>query len=436
LHADVTLRIRMPHRPGTLSKIAGAIGRQGALIGDLATIHTDARYSIRDVTIEQESVDLAALVTEIESAVPGARVEVLADRAIEWHEGGKLKLVPTRPVTSLAEMRLAYTPGVARICTQVADDDASLRRLTSVGKNVLLLSDGSRVLGLGDLGARGVIPVLEGKSIFYAQFTGLNGIPMALDLRDVDGVVALARALKPNYVGIHLEDIAAPRCFELESKLQETIRVPVLHDDRHGTAVVAAAAVLSALRHVGRELRDLVVGQIGLGAAGYTILELLIELGPKGAVASDPSPEAAARTRGLGCRMVDSPRRVMEEADVVVAATGRSGLISKAWVRPGQVVFALTNPNPEIRPDVALAAGAAVASEGSTINNVLAYPGLMKGAIDAAAVRFTPAMKIAAAKALASHAQGDDLLPSPFQPNLHLEVAAAVAAAARAESAS
>jgi malate dehydrogenase (oxaloacetate-decarboxylating) len=134
--------------------------------------------------------------------------------------------------------------------------------------------------------------------------------------------------------------------------------------------------------------------------------------------------------------MVDSPRRVMEEADVVVAATGRSGLISKAWVRPGQVVFALTNPNPEIRPDVALAAGAAVASEGSTINNVLAYPGLMKGAIDAAAVRFTPAMKIAAAKALASHAQGDDLLPSPFQPNLHLEVAAAVAAAARAESAS
>jgi malate dehydrogenase (oxaloacetate-decarboxylating) len=429
VHDDVTLRIRMPHRPGTLARIAATIGRYGAVIGDLTTIHTDSRTSLRDVTIEQSDVDVPSLVRDIETAVEGVRVEILPDRARRWHEGGKLRLVPTRPVTTIAEMRLAYTPGVARICTDVAHDDAALRRLTSVGRTVLLLSDGSRVLGLGDLGARGVIPVLEGKSVFYSQFTELNGIPLALEERDVSAVVSLCRALRPNYVGIHLEDIAAPRCFELEARLQEEMRVPVLHDDRHGTAVVAAAAVLSALRHVRRELSDLVVGQIGLGAAGYTILELLIELGPKGAVAYDPSAESATRAKDLDARVVGSVEAVMREADLVVAATGRPDLIRPEWVRKGQVVFALTNPHPEIRPDAALAAGAALASEGSTINNVLAYPGLMRGAIDASAVRFTAAMKIAAARALAEKASGDDLLPSPFLPGLHRHVADAVARA-------
>jgi malate dehydrogenase (oxaloacetate-decarboxylating) len=433
LQADVTLRIRMPHRAGTLARVAAEIGKAGAVIGDIATIHVDSSYSLRDVTIEGTGPDVRGLVKAIEGAVPGSRARVLPDRAMEWHEGGKLRLVPTRPVTSLAEMRLAYTPGVARVCLEVAHDDAKLRRFTAVGRNVLVLSDGSRVLGLGDLGPRGVIPVLEGKSIFYSAFVGLNGYPLALDLRDVEGVVALCRALRPNYVGIHLEDIAAPRCFELEARLQDVLEVPVLHDDRHGTAVVAAGAVLSALRAVGRDLKDLVVGQIGLGAAGYTILELLVELGPKGAVAYDPSEEARARASGLSADLVPTPEEVLRRADVVVAATGRRDLISPTWVRPGQIVFALTNPHPEIRPDQALEAGAAIASEGASINNVLAYPGLMKGAIDAGAVRFTAAMKIAAAHALAAHSSKEDLLPSPFHPTLHTDVARAVAKAARAE---
>ncbi len=432
--SDVTLRIRMPHRPGTLARIAAEIGKAGALIGDLQTQHTDSRYSVRDITIETEGADVEALAKTIVAALPDVRVEVLPDRAVAWHEGGKLKVVATRRVRTLAEMRLAYTPGVARVCKMVAEDDEALRRYTSVGKNVLVLSDGSRVLGLGDLGPRGVIPVLEGKALFYAEFVGLNGYPLGIDLRDVDGVVALCKALRPNYVGIHLEDIAAPRCFDLESRLQDLLRVPVLHDDRHGTAVVAAAAVASALAILKRDLADLVVGQIGLGAAGYTILELLIQMGCRGSVACDPSHEAQDRAATAGAEIVAGPKEVMAAADVVVAATGKAGLIQKAWVRPGQVVFALTNPRPEIRPDIALAAGAAMASEGAAINNVLAYPGLMKGAIDAHAVRFTPAMKIAAAKALAARARADDLLPSPFLPGLHQDVADAVAAAARAEA--
>jgi malate dehydrogenase (oxaloacetate-decarboxylating) len=436
LLADVTLRIRMPHRSGTLAKIAAEIGNAGGLIGDVTTLHSDSTYSVRDVTIEPSAkVDLPALCRAIERSAEGTRVKVLPDRALEWHVGGKVKLVPTRPVHSIFEMRFAYTPGVARICRLVANDDAELRRLTSVGKNVLVLSDGSRVLGLGDLGARGAVPILEGKSIFYAQFVGLNGTPLALDLRDVGAVVDLCRALRHNYVAIHLEDIAAPRCFELEQRLQDELKVPVLHDDRHGTAVVAAGAVLAALKIANRRVEDVVVGQIGLGAAGFTILELLIQLGAKGAVAYDPDPAALARASGLGAHFTATPEGVLSGADVVVAATGRPGLIRPEWIRKGQIVFALSNPDPEIRPDVALAAGAAVASEGAAINNVLAYPGLMKGAIDAHAVRFTPAMKIAAARALAEHASVDDLLPSPFHKTLHLDVARAVAKAARAETA-
>jgi malate dehydrogenase (oxaloacetate-decarboxylating) len=435
MQADVTLRIRMPHRPGTLAKIAAEIGQAGALIGEITTIHTDSSYSLRDFTVEPRRADVPALARAIERAVEGARVQRLPDRALEWHVGGKLKVVPTRRVETLAEMRLAYTPGVARICQQTAKDEGEWRRLTSAGRNVLVLSDGSRVLGLGDLGPRGVVPVLEGKAIFYAQFVGLNGIPLALDLRDVEGVVELCRALRPNYAAIHLEDIAAPRCFELEARLQERLGVPVLHDDRHGTAVVAAGAVLAGLGILGRRLEDLVVGQVGLGAAGYTILELLVELGPKAAVACDPSPDAVRRAASLGTRIVASPQDVLREADVVVAATGKADLIDPSWVRKGQVVFALTNPSPEIRPDAALAAGAALASEGAAINNVLAYPGLMKGAIDARAVRFTPAMKIAAAREIARHASADDLMPSPFHKTLHDDVARAVAKAAKAESA-
>ena len=435
MQADVTLRIRMPHRAGTLARITAEIGKSGALIGDVTTIHSDSAYSLRDLTIEPHAADVPALAKAIEKAVEGARVKILPDRAVEWHVGGKLRIVPTRHVGTLAEMRLAYTPGVATVCQMVANDDEELRRLTSVGKNVLVLSDGSRVLGLGDLGPRGVIPVLEGKSIFYTEFVGLNGYAFALDTRDVDRVVELCRILRPNYSAIHLEDIAAPRCFELESKLQDQLKVPVLHDDRHGTAVVAAGAVLAALKIVGRNMKDMVVGQIGLGAAGYTILELMIQLGPKAAVAYDPSAEALARASALGARFCETPERVMAAADIVVAATGQPGLIDPAWVRKGQIVFALTNPNPEIRPDAALAAGAAIASEGAAINNVLAYPGLMRGAIDAHAVRFTASMKIAAARALAEHASTDDLLPSPFHKSLHVDVAKAVAKAARAEAA-
>lgn len=435
MSSDVTLRIRMPHRAGTLAKISSEIGRAGAVIGDLTTVHSDSIYSLRDITIETSGCDLAALNAAIEAAVPGTRVTVVPDRSVTFHEGGKLRVVPSKPVKTLADMRLAYTPGVATVCAMVAQDDAALRRLTSVNHNVLVLSDGSRVLGLGDLGPRGVIPVLEGKSIFYAEFVGLNGLSFGVDERDVGKLVDLCRILRPNYAAIHLEDIAAPRCFELEARLQDELKVPVLHDDRHGTAVVAAGAVLAALHIAGRELKDLVVGQIGLGAAGYTILELLIELGPKAAVAFDPSAESVTRAAALGAKFVDHPKKVLDEADVIVAATGKAGLIKKDWVRKGQVIFALTNPRPEIRPHDALAAGAAIASEGAAINNVLAYPGLMRGAIDAGAVRFTPAMKIAAARALAAHANADDLLPSPFMPGLHQDVAHAVADAVRRERA-
>jgi malate dehydrogenase (oxaloacetate-decarboxylating) len=426
---DCTYRVRIPHKAGQLARVCGAIADEGGLIGDVFTLNVSKDASLREITIEVRDTDHAQVVADAVDALDGVTIEWHMDRALLRHEGGKLTVEPRAPVRTVQDMRDVYTPGVARVCLAIAADPTLAARYTMLGTSVAICTNGSRVLGLGNIGPVASLPVMEGKAIFYKQFAGLDAVPILLTTRDVDTFVDTVVEIAPSFGGIHLEDIEAPACFEIERRLGEALEKPVMHDDVHGTGVVALAATITACRHAGVELANATVGQLGLGAAGFGIAALMVDAGVRRVVASDPSEAAHARAREHGVEIADFPT-VMAEADVVVATTGRPGLIAPELVRPGQVILALTNPEPEIDPDAALAAGAAFAADGRSVNNVLGYPGIFRGALEAAAHAITPAMKLAAAHALADATHSPDLVPDPLDRSVHDKVAAAVRAAA------
>jgi len=292
-----------------------------------------------------------------------------------------------------------------------------------------VITNGTAVLGLGNIGPLAGLPVMEGKAALFADLVGISGVPILLTETRPDRVVDMIAAMELSFGAIQLEDIAAPECFEIEQKLRERIAKPVLHDDQHGTAVVALAALTNAARQVGRSLRDSVVGQIGLGAAGTGIVRLLRAYGVEHVLGADRNEDAIARLVAMGGEGA-SLEQIMARADIVIATTGVKGLIKPEWVRPGQVILALSNPDPEIEPLVARERGAAFAADGKGINNVLAFPGLFKGALSARVTRFSDAMLMAAAEAIAKLARGDELVPDPLDKNVHERVAAAVREAA------
>jgi malate dehydrogenase (oxaloacetate-decarboxylating) len=285
------------------------------------------------------------------------------------------------------------------------------------------------VLGLGDIGALASLPVMEGKAVLYDRFVGLGAVPILVDETDPEAFVDTVCRVAPSFGGIHLEDIRTPDCFWIEDELIRRLPQPVMHDDQHGTATVLLAAVLSALRHTGREgQRDLVCAQVGLGAAGLAIARLLIDAGFE-VVGVDPGEDARRRLEDRGGRTA-SLGDAAAEADILIATTGVVGLITPELVRPGQIVLALSNPVPEITPEAAIEAGAAFAADGRSVNNALAFPGLFKAALDIGAPAITSAMKIAAAEAISARAPDEELVPSPFDPDVHENVIATVRAAA------
>jgi malate dehydrogenase (oxaloacetate-decarboxylating) len=285
------------------------------------------------------------------------------------------------------------------------------------------------VLGLGDIGPVASMPVMEGKAVFYHQLAGVSAMPILIDARDVDTFVETVVRIAPGFGGIHLEDISAPECFEIEARLIERLPQPVMHDDVHGTAVVTLAAALVACRQAGLTLEEEVVGQIGLGAAGFGIAALMVDAGVKRVLASDPNPLSHERARAKGIEIVEM-ETLMQEADVVVATTGVPGLIKPEMVREGQVILAITNPYPEIEPEDALAAGAAFAADGKSVNNVLGYPGIFRGALLSGAKQINSEMKIAAAEVLASLTPEGELVPPALDPSVHMQVSEAVREAA------
>ncbi|MEU9439885.1 NADP-dependent malic enzyme [Streptomyces sp. NPDC048304] len=376
------------------------------------------------------------------------------DPAFALHRGGKMAVQATVPVRDKDDLSLAYTPGVARVCTAIAEQPELVNDYTWKSSVVAVVTDGTAVLGLGDIGPEASLPVMEGKAILFKQFGGVDAVPIALDCTDVDDIVETVVRLAPSFGGVNLEDISAPRCFEIERRLRERLDIPVFHDDQHGTAVVTLAALRNAARLSGREIGQLRAVISGAGAAGVAIAKMLVEAGigdvavadRKGVVSADREDltpvkrELAGFTNKAG--ITGSLEDALAGADVFIGVSG--GTVAEeavASMAKGAFVFAMANPNPEVHPDVAHKYAAVVATGRSDfpnqINNVLAFPGIFAGALQVRATRITEGMKIAAAEALAA-VVGDDLaadyvIPSPFDERVAPAVTAAVAAAARAE---
>jgi malate dehydrogenase (oxaloacetate-decarboxylating) len=429
LPLDYTYRIRLPHRTGQLANVAGTIAEGGGLIGDVTTINVGREHSVREITVEVTDRDQAERIAEMVNSLDGFNVLWSRDRALLRHVGGKLTIESTRPVRTVQDMRDVYTPGVARACEAIAEDPSLAGELTMIGRSVAICTNGTRVLGLGDIGPVASMPVMEGKAVFYHQLARVSAMPILIDTKDVDEFVETVVRIAPTFGGIHLEDISAPECFEIETRLIEELAQPVMHDDVHGTAVVTLGAALVACRNAGLTLQEEVVGQIGLGAAGFGIAALMVDAGAKKVLGSDLNPASHERARAKGIEIADM-ETLLREADVVVATTGVPGLIKPEMVRKGQVIMALTNPFPEIEPEDALAAGAAFAADGKSVNNVLGYPGIFRGALLSWARQINPEMKLAAADVIAELASEAELVPDALDPNVHERVADAVRDAA------
>jgi malate dehydrogenase (oxaloacetate-decarboxylating) len=426
---DCTYRIQIPHSAGQLARVAQAIADGEGLIGNVETVSLGREHSVREITIEVRDGAQASEIAKLIEELDGVTVLWHRDRALLRHDGGKLKIEARSPVRTVQEMRDVYTPGVARVCTAIAAQPELAARYTMISRTVAICTNGTRVLGLGNIGPVASMPVMEGKAVFYDQFAGISAMPILIDAYDVDTFVETVVRIAPTFGGIHLEDISAPECFEIERRLIERLPQPVMHDDVHGTAVVSLAAAIVACRYAGVELRAATVGQLGLGAAGYGIAALMVDGGVKRVIAFDPLEASHSRARAHGVEIV-TMEQVMAEADVVVATTGRAGLIAPTMIRPGQVILALTNPDPEIEPEVALAAGAAFAADGRSVNNVVGYPGIFRGALQAGAASINVDMKLAAARAIAEHAPPGELVPNALDQAVHDAVADAVRIAA------
>ncbi|GAB7043705.1 MULTISPECIES: NAD(P)-dependent malic enzyme [Catenuloplanes] len=375
-----------------------------------------------------------------------------ADPVFELHRGGKMAVASTVPLSSREDLSLAYTPGVARVCEAIAERPELAVEYTWTGNAVAVVTDGSAVLGLGNIGPRAAMPVMEGKAVLFKQFGGVDAVPICLDTQDVDEIVRVVTALAPSFGGINLEDISAPRCFEIERRLDEALPIPVFHDDQHGTAIVTLAALRNAATLLGRDLGDLRVVISGAGAAGVAVTKMLIAGGVRAdrVVVCDSKGILHRGRAGLGgakdelaaltnrVRLTGGIENALDGADVLIGVSG--GTIDESAVArmaPGGIVFALANPTPEVHPDVAARYAAVVATGRSDypnqINNVLAFPGVFRGALDAGARTITDAMKVAAADAIAgvvsSSLTADAIVPSALDPRVAPAVAAAVAAA-------
>jgi malate dehydrogenase (oxaloacetate-decarboxylating) len=450
---SLTLRVRLEDRPGTFADLTRAIADAGGLLDAIDLVRVEDGTKVRDVTVLATDAGHAETITAACAELPGVEVEQVSDRTFLLHLGGKIHMDANAPVKTRDDLSMAYTPGVARVCEAIAADPDSAWNLTIKRNTVAVVTDGTAVLGLGDIGPAAAMPVMEGKALLFKEFGGVDAWPICLDTKDTDEIVAAVTAIAPGFGGINLEDISAPRCFEIERRLRETLDIPVFHDDQHGTAVVVLAAFLSALRVVGKRIEEVRVVITGVGAAGVAVTETLQAAGVTNVVGCD-SEGAIYRDRpGLSpvkARYAEqtNPENLKGTADGVLAGAdvfiglSKPGAVTVdgvATMARDAIVFAMANPVPEVLPELIDELAAVVATGRSDypnqINNVLAFPGIFRGALDVRASSITTGMEVAAGHAIAAVIQENELapdyiVPSVFNRNVATGVAEAVAAAA------
>jgi malate dehydrogenase (oxaloacetate-decarboxylating) len=421
-----TFRCRLRQTPGRLGLLLAAIGDLGGLIGEIRIITMGSSAMVRDITVYADDIDHLGRLIRGVRALPDVELLEVRDEVLEMHQGGKIAIRSRYDISSLSTLRRVYTPGVAEVCLKIKDDPSLARRFTSIRHLVAIVTDGTAVLGLGDIGPKAAMPVMEGKASLLETLTGLSGMPILLDTKDTEEIIRTVVHIAPTFGAIQLEDISAPRCFEIEKRIQDAVDIPVMHDDQHGTAVVVTAALLNAAKIAGVDLARSKIGVVGLGAAGFALSRMLMVYFGAPVLGADIAPDALERLRREGGTPSDL-QNIMASADVVIATTGAPGLIKKEMVRKGQIILALSNPVPEIEPETAMAAGAAFAADGKSVNNVLGFPGIFRGAVDANVPRITRGMLIAAAETIAEFAPPGDIVPNPLDKDLHKKVARAVA---------
>jgi malate dehydrogenase (oxaloacetate-decarboxylating) len=448
---SVLLKLQLPNRPGMLAQVVEAIGEQGGNVGDITLLEQTRDLCQREIVVDAASIEHQQQIVEAVKSIKEVSLLDWYDRTFEMHQGGKISVVTKTPLKRQADLAMAYTPGVGRVCKAIAENPAKVFELTVKQNMVAIVSDGSAVLGLGNLGPEGAMPVMEGKAMLFKEFGHVDAFPICLATQDTDEIVETVKRIAPVFGGVNLEDIAAPRCFEIEAKLQAALDIPIFHDDQHGTAIVVLAALTNALKFVNKPLANVKIVINGAGAAGIAVAKLLRQGGAtniwlcdsQGIVSQDRSDlnpakqELAILTSG---KLADA----MVGADVFLGLSA-PGVVSVEMVKSmatSPIVFAMANPIPEIQPELVTGLVAVMATGRSDypnqINNVLAFPGIFRGALDCRAARLTTRMFLEAALAIAdlvpaAAISATNIVPSVFNPEVATVVAKAVKQAAIAD---
>ena len=454
---SITVRLEVPADPASVGRLTTAVGLAGGAVTALDVTESHPDRIVVDVTCAASDQEHAGQLTEALRAIEGVTIRKVSDRTFLLHLGGKIEVRSKVPLRTRDDLSMAYTPGVARVCMAIAAQPDDVRRLTIKRNTVAVVTDGSAVLGLGNIGPAASLPVMEGKAALFKRFADIDAWPIALDTQDVDEIVRTVQLIAPVFGGINLEDIAAPRCFEVEARLRELLDIPVFHDDQHGTAIVVLAALTNALRVVGKSLADVRIVLSGAGAAGSAIARLLLTAGAHDLVVADIAGVVHRGRTDLDPNLADlaqltNPRSTtgtlqqsLAGADVFIGVSAPNILDGDdiASMAPGAIVFAMANPDPEVDPAQARRTAAVVATgrsdEPNQINNVLAFPGVFRGLLDSGARHVDLAMEAAAAQALADIVRPDQLnaafiVPSVFDPAVTQAVAEAVRSSVEARA--
>jgi len=446
---SLTIRLAYPNNPGTLASITVAIAEAGGNLGQIDLVEQTRESFIRDLNIDAASTEHAEQIVQAIGALPDVKIIEFKDRTFNLHRGGKISMHNKLSLNNQGDLAMAYTPGVGRICNAIAKDPQQVYHLTIKGNTVAIVSDGSAVLGLGNLGAEAALPVMEGKAMLFKEFAGIDAFPICLANQEPDMIVATVKNIAPVFGGINLEDISAPRCFEIEKRLRQELDIPVFHDDQHGTAIVTLAALINALKLVNKSLESVRIVINGAGAAGISIAKLLRKAGAgiiwlcdSQGIVSKSRPNLSQQKQEFAVEATGSLADALQGADIFVGVSV-PGVVTPEMVRSmasDPIVMAMANPIPEIQPELIRNDVAIIATGRSDypnqINNVLAFPGVFRGALDCRASEITINMYLEAAKAIASLVKAtnlnrENIIPSVFDERVVKAVAAAVQQAAR-----